>query len=93
METIIEKAKRYTAIGELMPELLRLSIQRIEVGARSKKYSRSASLSVRIIYRDIGVMDRPMEVKVMPPQQNFSLLFQNISDNIEKRLGGDLQNA
>ena len=68
VETFIEKAKRYTAIDELTPELLRLFIQRIEVGERSKKYSRSASQSVRIIYRDIGVMDRPMEVKVMQPQ-------------------------
>ena len=53
----IEKAKRYTAINELTPELLRLFIQRIEVGERGQKYSRSASQSVRIIYRDIGVMD------------------------------------
>ena len=68
VDTFIEKAKRYTAIDELTPELLRLFIQRIEVGERSKKYSRSASQSVRIIYRDIGVMDRPMEVKVMQPQ-------------------------
>lgn len=49
-----EKAKRYTAIDGLAPELLRLMIQRIEVGERSKKYSRSAGQSIRIIYRDIG---------------------------------------
>lgn len=41
VETFIEKAKRYTAIDELTPELLRLFIQRIEVGERSKKYSHS----------------------------------------------------
>lgn len=63
----IEKAKRYTAIDELTSELLRLFIQRIEVGEQSKKYSRSASQSVRIIYRDIGVMDRPMEPKMVQP--------------------------
>ncbi len=67
VDTFIEKAKRYTAINELTPELLRLFIQRIEVGERSKKYSRSAAQSVRIIYRDIGSMDRPMEQRVSQP--------------------------
>ena len=67
VDTFIEKAKRYTAINELTPELLRLFVQRIEVGERSKKYSRSAAQSVRIIYRDIGSMDRPMEPKVLQP--------------------------
>lgn len=57
-----------TAIDELTPELLQLFIQRIEVGERSKKYSRSASQTVQTIYRDIGMMDRPMEVKAMQPQ-------------------------
>lgn len=67
VDTFIEKAKRYTAIDELTPELLRLFIQQIEVGERSKKYSRSAAQCVRIIYRDIGSMDRPMEPKVLQP--------------------------
>lgn len=42
-------------------ELLRLFIQRIEVGERSQKYSRSAGQSVRIVYRDIGRVDSPMQ--------------------------------
>ena len=67
VDTFIEKAKRYTAIDELTPELLRLFIQRIEVGERSKKYSRNAAQSIRIIYRDIGSMDRPMEPRVLQP--------------------------
>ena len=67
MDTFIEKAKRYTAIDKLTPELLRLFVQRIEVGERSKKYSRSAAQSVRIIYRDIGSMDSPMEPKGFQP--------------------------
>ena len=67
VDTFIERAKRYTAIDGLTPELLRLFIQRIEVGERSKKYSRSAAQSVRIIYRDIGSMDRPMAPKVLQP--------------------------
>lgn len=73
VDTFIEKAKRYTAIDELTPELLRLFIQRIEVGERSKKYSRSAAQSVRIIYRDIGSMDRPMEPKVLQPHDTLAV--------------------
>ena len=60
VDTFIEKAKQYTAIEELTPQLLRLFIQRIEIGERSKKHSRSAGQSVRIVYRDIGALDTPM---------------------------------
>lgn len=60
-DTFIEKAKRYTTIDELTPELLRLFIQRIEVGERSKKHSRSAGQSARIVYRDIGRVDSPIQ--------------------------------
>ncbi|MCX4372621.1 MAG: recombinase family protein [Dysosmobacter sp.] len=61
VEAFIEKAKRFTTIDELTPELVRLFIQRIEIGERSVKYSRSSAQSVRIIYRDIGNLDSPME--------------------------------
>ena len=61
VDAFIEKAKRYTTIDELTPELLRLFIQRIEVGERSKKHSRSAGQSIRIVYRDIGRVDSPMQ--------------------------------
>lgn len=57
VDAFIEKAKRYTEISELTPEILRLFISRIEVGERSEKYSRTAEQSIRIIYRDVGVMD------------------------------------
>ncbi len=60
VDTFIEKAKQYTAINELTPQLLRLFIQRIEIGERTNKLSRSAGQSVRIVYRDIGVLDTPM---------------------------------
>lgn len=49
--------KRYTDIPELTPELLRLFIERIEVGERSVKYSHSTEQSIRIVYRDIGAID------------------------------------
>ena len=72
VEAFVEKAKRYTSIDRLTPELLRLFIQRIEIGARSEKGSRNASQSIRIIYRDIGAMDSPMlpgevEPRILPP--------------------------
>lgn len=60
-EAFIEKARRFTAIDELTPELVRLFIQRIEIGERAVKYSRSSEQSVKIVYRDIGNMDSPME--------------------------------
>ena len=60
VDAFIEKAKQYTAIDELTPQLLRLFIQRIEIGERTKKHSRSAGQSVRIVYRDIGALDTPM---------------------------------
>ena len=54
MDAFIEKAKRYTTIDELTPELLRLFIQRIEIRERDVKYSRNSSQSIRIIYRVKG---------------------------------------
>ena len=61
VEAFIEKAKRFTTIDELTPELVRLFIQRIEIGERAVKYSRNSAQSVKIIYRDVGNMDSPME--------------------------------
>lgn len=60
VESFIEKAKRYTSIKELTPELLRLFIQRIEIGERSKKHAKTASQNIRIVYRDIGAVDSMM---------------------------------
>ena len=57
----LDKAKRYTDIQALTPELLRLFIERIEVGERTEKYSRSSHQSIRIVYRDIGTVDSAME--------------------------------
>lgn len=60
-ERFIEKAKQYTEIKELTPELLRLFIEKIVVGERSKKYSRTAAQEIRIYYRDVGFVDSPEE--------------------------------
>lgn len=59
-ESFIEKAKRYTAIKELTPKLLRLFIQRSEVGERNRKHAKTASQAIRIVYRDIGAIDSMM---------------------------------
>lgn len=72
VDAFIEKAKQYTAIDELTSQLLRLFIQRIEIGERSVRYSRSATQDIRIVYRDIGTMDTPMRSgdqapKILPP--------------------------
>ena len=68
VDAFIEKAKQYTDIDHLTPELLRLFIQRIEVGERTKKYSRSAGQSIRIVYRDIGTLDSPMQAGETAPR-------------------------
>lgn len=50
----IDKANRYTDIKELSAELLNLFIERIEVGERAERYSRTAEQEIVIHYRDIG---------------------------------------
>jgi len=74
VEAFIEKAKRYTEIIELTPEILRLFISRIEVGERGEKYSRTAEQSIRIIYRDVGVMDsvEPITENTEQEQENIA---------------------
>lgn len=62
VDAFIEKAKRYTAIRELTPEILRLFIARIEVGEKSTRYSRTAEQAIRIVYRDVGIMDSVEQV-------------------------------
>ena len=61
VERFIDKAKRYTDITELSPELLRLFIEKIVIGEKAEKYSRTAEQKIWIYYRDVGLMDTPME--------------------------------
>ena len=58
---IIDKAKRYSSITEVTPEILRLFVEKIVAGEKSKKYSRTAEQDICIYYRDIGLMDTPAE--------------------------------
>jgi len=43
-------------INELSGELLNIFIEKIEVGERGKRYSRTAEQEIIIHYRDIGVV-------------------------------------
>lgn len=67
VEAFIETAKRFTTIDQLTPELVRLFIQRIKIGEQPPKGSRFAQ-GIKIVYRDIGCMDSPMEPGECPPQ-------------------------
>lgn len=61
MSAFIDKAKQYTEINELTAELLHLFIERVEVGERTEKWSRTAIQEVDIYYRDIGLLDNIIE--------------------------------
>ena len=54
--SFISKAKRYTDITELTPELLRLFIQKIVIHEKSVKYSKHAEKTIEIHYTDIGYL-------------------------------------
>ena len=66
VDAFIEKAKCFRTINALTPELLRLFVQRIEIGEQAKKYSHSAAQDIRIVYRDIGMVDSNMEKGEQP---------------------------
>ena len=57
VDAFIEKASRYTEISELTSELLWTFIERIDIGERPGRYNRNGMQEVRIIYRDVGVVD------------------------------------
>lgn len=54
-------SKQYTEINELTAELLHLFIERVEVGERTEKWSRTAMQEINIYYRDIGLLDNIIE--------------------------------
>ena len=53
-DSFISKARRYTDITELTPELLRLFIRKIVVYEKSVKWSKHAPQTVEIHYADVG---------------------------------------
>ena len=62
----LDKAKRYTDIQALTPELLRLFIQKIVVYEKEVKWSKHAPQTVEIHYADIGCMEHR---KTAEPEQ------------------------
>jgi len=74
VNAFIEKAKKYKSIDVLTPEIVRLFIARIEVGERTKKYSRYSTQKIRIVYRDIGEWDQEAETEEKPSQSNETIL-------------------
>ena len=63
----LDKAKRYTDIQALTPELLRLFIQKIVVHEKEVKWSKHAPQTVEIHYADIGCMENR---KTAEPEQH-----------------------
>ena len=53
----IERAKCYTEINELTPELLRTFISKVVVHERAEKHSRTAEQKVEIHYNHVGAME------------------------------------
>lgn len=71
-EGFIAKAKRYTDITELTPELLRLFIQKIVVHEKSTKWSKKAMQTVEIHYTDIGYVGGDIQQSKESPRQEIS---------------------
>ncbi|MEG1028414.1 MAG: DUF4368 domain-containing protein, partial [Oscillospiraceae bacterium] len=64
------KAKKYTDLTELTPEILHMFIEKIEVGERAEKYSRTAPQDIWIYYRDIGMLsDVKKEFDIASPEE------------------------
>ncbi|MEM1485798.1 DUF4368 domain-containing protein [Oscillospiraceae bacterium PP1C4] len=57
VDRFIEKAKKYTDLSELTPEILHLFVEKIVVGEKAEKYSRTAPQDIWIHYRDIGMLN------------------------------------
>lgn len=77
-DRFLENARNYTEIAELTPELLHTFIKRIEVGERTRRYSRSAPQEIVIHYRDIGVVDDM-------PQKIENILMQVVAYFMHRR--------
>ena len=71
-EGFIAKAKRYTDIAELTPELLRLFIQKIVVHEKSTKWSKKAMQTIEIHYSDIGYIGGDIPQNKESPRQEIS---------------------
>ncbi len=71
VDRFIEKAKKYTDLTELTPELLRMFISKVVVGEKTEKYSRTAPQDIWIYYRDIGMLNDVKEEFDIPSMEKF----------------------
>ncbi|MDD3202694.1 MAG: DUF4368 domain-containing protein, partial [Pygmaiobacter massiliensis] len=71
VDRFIEKAKKYTDLTELTPELLRMFIAKVVVGEKAEKYSRTAPQDIWIHYRDIGMLNDVKEEFDIPSMEEF----------------------
>ena len=65
-----------STIPELTSEILHTFIQRVEVGERAERYSRTAPQEIRIYYRDIGIVDD------IPETMDISELYEEYPDDV-----------
>lgn len=72
VDRFIEKAKKYTDLSALTPEILHLFIEKIVVGEKAEKYSRTAPQDIWIYYRDIGMLnDVNAEFDITPIEELY----------------------
>ena len=68
-DSFLDKAKRYTDITELTPELLRLFIEKIVVHEKEVKWSKHAPQTMEIYYNGIGCVDNQQQDTENPHTQ------------------------
>lgn len=72
VDRFIEKAKKYTDLTELTPEILHMFIEKVVVGEKAQKYSRTAPQDTWIYYRDIGMLnDVSAEFDITPIEELY----------------------
>ena len=74
----IDKAKQYENLTELTPEILRLFVEKIVVGEKAQKYSRTTEQEICIYYRDIGLMDTIEEVAGTSDTMSDNMIFDTV---------------
>ena len=67
-DSFLDKAKRYTDITELTPELLRLFIEKIVVHEKEVKWSKHAPQTVEIYYNGIGYVGSGQQAAEETPE-------------------------
>ena len=72
VNAFIEEAKEITEVNELTATILHRFIDRIVVGERTEKYSRTALQEIQVHYRYIGLLDDAIEQPTTREQQEVA---------------------